>query len=61
VVLVGSRKGRALTSDHRVDNLAERRRIRVAGGRIQGHDVMRDGRGLMVTRALGDISFRAAA
>lgn len=60
VVLVGPREARALTRDHRVDNRAERRRILAAGGRVQGHYVMRDGRGLMVTRALGDTAFRPA-
>jgi serine/threonine protein phosphatase PrpC len=59
LLVAGPGHVRAMTRDHRVDDPAERQRIRAAGGRVRSGYVMRDGRGLMVTRSLGDRWFRA--
>ena len=58
-VLVGPRgRARQLTTDHRTDNVTERRRILKTGGRVERGYVVRDGHGLMVTRSFGDRVFR---
>ncbi len=59
VLLVSHARERVLTADHRLTNGVERRRIVAAGGVIDfPYTMLRDGRGLMPTRALGDHEFR---
>lgn len=59
VVLVSQAEARILTTDHRLTNEAEYRRVVAAGARIWGpYACLPDGRGLMPTRTLGDREYR---
>jgi serine/threonine protein phosphatase PrpC len=58
IVLIGRTGVRVLTQDHRLSNTAERTRLRRRGASTRGVYVIRGGRRLMVTRALGDRWFR---
>jgi serine/threonine protein phosphatase PrpC len=49
-----------LTTDHRVNNPEERKRIEAAHGVIEGIYVVRNGEGLMPTRTIGDAFFKPA-
>lgn len=51
---------RQLTRKHRVDDLAERRRVAAAGAFIRDPYFIHEGRGLMITRGFGDCALRAA-
>lgn len=58
IVRVGQREAEELTRDHRIDADAERERVLRMGARLDPPYVVRGGRGLMVTRSLGDRWFR---
>lgn len=58
VILISRDKVVQLTTDHRVDNVIERRRILTSGGLIEGPYVVNNSTGLMPTRSLGDTHFR---
>lgn len=60
VVVVGTNEVRQLTTDHRLDDAAERARVLAAGASIQYPYVMLGQRGLMTTRAIGDRYFQPA-
>lgn len=60
VVVVGRKDFRQLTTDHRLDNEAERARVLGAGASIQYPYVILGPRGLMTTRAIGDCYFQPA-
>ncbi|MBI4415785.1 MAG: protein phosphatase 2C family protein [Euryarchaeota archaeon] len=58
-VLVSGDRATRLTTEHRLENEEEFRRVVAAGARIWGpYACLEDGSGLMVTRALGDRPFR---
>jgi len=58
-LLVRGRDEEILTTDHRLANESELRRVQAAGARISGrYACLPDGRGLMCTRSLGDREFR---
>ncbi len=58
IVLVTRGGAEILTRDHRLDDPDERARVLAKGAGIEPPYVVRGGRGLMVTRALGDRWFR---
>lgn len=58
-LVVGDHDQEALTRDHRVDDPEERRRVVLAGARIEEPYLVRGRSGLMLTRSLGDRWFRA--
>lgn len=58
IIVIGKDHFRQLTTDHRVDNEIERKRIIANGGIIEGRHCYNGGRGLMPTRTLGDIYFK---
>ncbi|MEK6851169.1 MAG: PP2C family protein-serine/threonine phosphatase, partial [Candidatus Thermoplasmatota archaeon] len=58
IIVSPSRTGR-LTTDHRLTNEAEFRRVVAAGARVWGpYACLPDGTGLMCTRSLGDRAYR---
>jgi serine/threonine protein phosphatase PrpC len=58
VVRVGQAGAEGLTRDHRIDAADERARVLRMGARLDPPYVVRGGRGLMMTRSLGDRWFR---
>jgi serine/threonine protein phosphatase PrpC len=58
IVRVGQTDVESLTQDHRIDVAAERARVLRMGARLDPPYVVRGGRGLMMTRSLGDRWFR---
>lgn len=58
IVVIGKDEFHQLTTDHRLDNLDERKRIQAMGGEIEYPYAVRDGQGLMPTRTLGDEYFK---
>jgi serine/threonine protein phosphatase PrpC len=58
VVRVGRSRAESLTRDHRIDVDPERARVLRMGAELDPPYVVREGRGLMVTRSLGDSWFR---
>jgi serine/threonine protein phosphatase PrpC len=58
IVLVRREGVETLTRDHRLDDPEERARVLRTGAEIEPPYLVRGGRGLMVTRALGDRWFR---
>jgi serine/threonine protein phosphatase PrpC len=58
IVLVRRAGAETLTRDHRLDEPDERARVLGLGAEIEPPYLVRGGRGLMVTRALGDRWFR---
>ncbi|HEV8594976.1 MAG TPA: PP2C family protein-serine/threonine phosphatase [Thermoplasmata archaeon] len=59
-LLVSGAGSALLTTDHRLSNEGEHRRVVAAGAKVSGpYACLPDGRGLMCTRSLGDREFRA--
>lgn len=58
-LVVGDHGSEAMTRDHRVDDPEERRRVVLAGARIEEPYLVRGRSGLMLTRSFGDRWFRA--
>jgi serine/threonine protein phosphatase PrpC len=58
VVRVGRSRAERLTQDHRIDVDPERARVLRMGAELDPPYVVRQGRGLMLTRSLGDGWFR---
>jgi serine/threonine protein phosphatase PrpC len=57
VLLIGRRRCRQLTVDHRAENVEERERVARQGGHFEGPYLMHGSQGLMPTRSLGDVYF----
>jgi serine/threonine protein phosphatase PrpC len=58
IVRVGQTDVESLTQDHRIEVAVERARVLRMGARLDPPYVVRGGRGLMMTRSLGDRWFR---
>jgi serine/threonine protein phosphatase PrpC len=57
-IVVGTKRVRQLTTDHRLDDTGERKRVETMGGHIQYPYTYRGLQGIMPTRSLGDQYFK---